>query len=248
MEKVSVNRGVLIGIIAVAAASLLGLAFLLGRLSGSGNLDGRSAAQTRPSDVESPLDSALRAWNPTVPIPNPASPSNSTTGGADLAPAPGAGAAPQADPWRAPTQVAGSRAGEGGDREKAAVAAYLDAVDRIQPQKMGGSAESVAAEMATALANGDTSGLDRFIRETEAARSSLAALMPPEVAATYHRESLASLDDALEMLRSLKTAMASPDPTAQLGVVATRASALRSRSEVLQKEEGALRERYGLRR
>jgi len=77
---------------------------------------------------------------------------------------------------------------------------------------MSGEAEGVANEMAAALAKGDTSGLDRMIRETEAAKESLAALTPPASCATHHRGSLGSLDDALEILRSLKTAMESPGP------------------------------------
>ena len=50
------------------------------------------------------------------------------------------------------------------------------------------------------------------------------------------------------MLRSLKTAMSSPDPVGQLTEVASRAGALRARSEALQKEELDLRLRYGLTR
>ena len=100
--------------------------------------------------------------------------------------------------------------------------------------------------MAAALAKGDTSGLDRMIRETEAAKESLAALTPPASCAAHHRGSLGSLDDALEILRSLKTAMESPEPAVQLPGVAARATALRSRVDVLQREEVALRQRYGL--
>ena len=127
---------------------------------------------------------------------------------------------------------------------RAAVAAYFDAVERIQVGSMSGEAESVGQEMAAALANGDTSGLDKMIRETEAAKARLAAVPPPAPCAAHHRESLGSLDDALEVLRSLKAAMESPDPAAQLAGVSARAQALRSRADVLQKEELALRERY----
>jgi hypothetical protein len=106
---------------------------------------------------------------------------------------------------------------------------------------MSGEAEGVANEMAAALAKGDTSGLDRMIRETEAAKERLAALTPPASCAAHHRGSLGSLDDAREILRSLKTAMESPEPAAQLPGVAARATALRSRVDVLQREEVALR-------
>ena len=111
---------------------------------------------------------------------------------------------------------------------------------------MSGEAEGVANEMAAALAKGDSSGLDRMIRETEAAKESLAALTPPASCAAHYRESLASLDDAMEVLRSLKTAMESSEPAAQLASVSARATELRSRADALQKEELALRQRYGL--
>jgi hypothetical protein len=111
---------------------------------------------------------------------------------------------------------------------------------------MSGEAEGVAHEMAAALAKGDTSGLDKMIRDTEAAKRNLATLTPPASCAAHHRESLAGLDDSLEVLRSLKSAMESSEPATRLASVATQAAALRSRAEALQKEELALRQRYDL--
>lgn len=254
MGKVSVNKGLLIGVVAVAAMSLLGLAFLLGRTSGSGSPSGQPSGRELPGGVAASPVSGPRALDQQaqrLPLPTPAA--ASITEPADTRPAPGPTpaaqehrAALQAAPGPAPASIAGERGSAGSDSERTAVAAYLDAVDHIQPGKMSGDAESVAGEMAGALAKGDTSGLDRMIRETEAARESLAVLTPPASCAAHHRESLGSLDDALEMLRSLKSAMESSDPAAQLTGVATRAAALRSRSEALQKEELALRQRYGL--
>jgi hypothetical protein len=140
------------------------------------------------------------------------------------------------------------RSNPSADPARAAVAAYFDAVDHLQPGAMSGDAEAIANEMGAALANGDTSGLDKLIRQTEAAREKFAAVVPPPACADFHRESLASVDDALAVVRSLKTAMESPDPAAQLASVAARANALRSRADVLQKEEQDLRQRYGLKR
>ena len=238
MDKVSVNKGLLIGVVGVASVSLLALAFFLGRSSGNGNLSRQFSGRELPGEAR-PL-----------PLPNPAAASITEPTVTRLAPGPEPSVlehrAEQATPGQAPSPTAGARDGAGADPARAAVAAYLDAVDHIQPGKMSGDAEGAAAEMASALAKGDTSGLDRMIRETEAAKGSLAALMPPASCAAHHLESLGSLDDALEMLRSLKAAMESPEPASQLTGVATRAGALRSRSEALQKEELALRQRYGL--
>ena len=126
------------------------------------------------------------------------------------------------------------------------MAAYLAATDRIQEGKMRGDAEGMATELASALAHGDTSGLDRLIRETEDAKGQLALLSPPAPCALHHRESLASLDDALDLLRSLKAAVGTSDPAGPMAAISARGAALRSRAETLEREERALRLRYGL--
>jgi hypothetical protein len=128
------------------------------------------------------------------------------------------------------------------------VASYLGAVESLQPGSASENAESTANEMAAALAKGDTTSLDKMIRQTEAAKVRLAALVPPASCAAHHQESLGALDDALDMLRSVKKALAAPEPAAEFAAVSTRAAALRSRSEALQNEEQALRQRYGLAR
>ena len=238
------SKGLLIGVVAVAAASLLALAYQLGRASESGSVPAPSTrierAGPRPQG-ESPQ------------VPTPAA--ESIVEHADTRPAfgpapfaPEQGAAPQAAAGQAPAPVESERGSAGSDPLRAAVAAYFDAVERSQVGAMSGEAESVAREMAAALTSGDTSSLDKLIRETEAAKARLAAVTPPAPCATHYRESLGSLDDALEVLRSLKTAMESPDPVVQLPNVSIRATALQSRASLLQKEEMALRERYGLKR
>jgi len=226
VERVSVNRSLLIGVVVVAVVSLLALAFLLGRTSESGSPSGPLKGREYPGAAVAPPISGPRA--PDQPPSRP-----SITGPASTGPA--------------PAPAAGERESQGSASARATVAAYLDAVEHIQAGKLG-EAAGVANEMAAALAKGDTSGLDGMIREAEAARGSLGSLAPPPSCAAHYRESLGSLDDALEILRSLKTAMESPEPAAQLPGIATRAAALRSRAEALQKEEVALRQRYGLMR
>jgi hypothetical protein len=238
MEKVSVNKGLLIGAVAVAV-SLLALGFVLGRASGSGSPSGQPSGRELPSGlVASPVTGLQPLPRPSQPFSTRTPAGVSITESSDLPPVTGP----------APAPAAGERGGASSDPDRAAVAAYFDAVDHLQPGKMSGDAEGTAREMAAALAKGDTSDLDGMIRETEAARERLVALTPPTPCIAHYRESLGSLDDALGMLRSLKTAMGSPDPAGQLTEVASRAGALRSRSEALQKEDLALRLLYGLAR
>ncbi len=243
MERVSVNKGLLIGVVGVAATALLALVFVLGRESGSGV----PAPQTRIERVAPRTPEQSPAPQPRVAGPITEQPGARPDSGP--APTPqGQGAAPLAGAGYVPAPTEIERGNARSDDARASVAAYFDAVDHIQAGAMNGEAETVAHEMAASLASGDTSGADKLIRETEAAKARLAAVTPPAPCAAHHRESLASLDDALDILRSLKAAMESSDPAAQLGVVIPRAQALRSRAGLLQKEELALRERYGLKR
>ena len=242
MGNVSVNKGLLIGVVAVAAASLLALAYQLGRASGSGEV---SAPPTRieriaprpqeePVRLPAPAAASIAEHADTRPVSGPAPPTSAQ------------GAAPQAAAGQVPAPIESERGSAGSDPMRASVAAYFDAVDHIQQGAMSGEADGIAHEMAAALASGDTSSLDKMIRQTEAAKASLAAVTPPAPCATHHRESLGSLDEALEVLRSLKAAMESSEPAAQLSRVSGRATELRSRADALQKEELALRQRYGL--
>jgi hypothetical protein len=242
VEKVSVSKSLVIAVVAVAGGSLLALMFVLGRESGSGSVSAPLAKIERiaPQPKEQPL-----------PLPTPAAglitehgETRPDSGPAPSAPAPGAALQTAASQASAP--IGGERGNAGADPERAAVVAYFDAADRIQAGAMSGEAEGIANEMAAALANGDTSSLDKMIRQTETAKASLAAVTPPAPCASVHRETLASLDDSLEVLRSMKSAMESSEPAAQLASVATRATALRSRANALQTEELALRQRFGL--
>ena len=229
------NKGLLTAVVAVAGASLLALMFVLGRESRSGSV---SAPLTRIERT------AQQRKEQPLPLSTPAA--GLITERVETRP--DSGAPLQTASSQAPAPIGGERGGAGSDPERAAVASYFDAVDRIQAGAMSGEAEGVANEMAAALANGDTSSLDKMIRQTETAKASLAAVTPPAPCVSVHRETLASLDDSIEVLRSMKSAMESSEPAAQLAGVATRATTLRSRAEALQKEELALRQRYGLKR
>lgn len=253
MEKVSVNKGLVVGLVAVAAVALLAVAFLLGRSSRSGDssgapLQGRQVVTSGPearsaeepsllrTPAEAPV-SGLATERPTLEagglLPGDRTPSNE--------------AFAQTSPDAGSSSTAGDSAGPT-DPVSASVAEYFAAVDQIQPAKLNGSPESVATEMAGALANGDTSGLDAMIRQTEEAKGRLAALRPPAPCTSHHNMSLESLDDAIGMLGALRSSMRSSDPAAGLASVQARASALQARAEALQKEERDLRQRYGLTR
>lgn len=254
MEEVRVRRSLLIGLVAVAGPALLAVAFLLGRTSGSSHPEGipsqgrttvvsgpevRSAEEPPLSQNagESPADSIATAPPSSEPVPLHAE---------DRAGSSGAAPAPALPTVGAPT-TPGDLAAEA-DPVAAAVAKYLADVDQIQPANLNGSPESVAAEMAGALARGDTSGLDAMIRQTEAAKERLAAVRPPAPCAVHYEKSLESLDDATGMLRALRSSIQSPDPVAGLAAVSARASILQGRAEALQNEDRALRQRYGLTR
>lgn len=254
MEKVNVNKGLLIGLVAVAATSVLAVAFLLGRSSGSGQPvgqpeqsrvvvpSGREARSAEaPALVRTPAEAPVSGFATERPASEtvPYLPEDRTgSQGALLTLSPPAGGAP--------TTTGGPTGAT--DPVSAAVAKYLDAVDQIQPANLNGSPESVATGMAEALARGDSSGLDAMIRQTEGARERLAALRPPAPCAAHYEKSLESLDDAVGMLRALKSSMQSSDPAAGLAAVSARAGLLQTRAEALQKEDRALRQRYGLTR
>ncbi len=224
MQKVEVNKALLIGLACTAAAAVVGLVFLLGRESG------RAA---KPQDAPAPV---MPPQVITAPAPDPAGvlPKD------ELSPP----ASPVQGQAVVPPLPKGVVAEPASESVRALVVAYFDAIDHLQPAGTGGDPESTAQGIMGSLTKGDSSSFDGMIQQAEAARDRLVAISPPQSCATYHRESLASLDDGLALIRSLKTAMAGQGAEGQLISLAAQAEVLRKRSETLQTEEQTLRRLY----
>ena len=110
---------------------------------------------------------------------------------------------------------------------------------------MGGDASEVANKIVESLASADTSGLDGIIQRAESSRNRLATLLPPPLCTTHYRVSLACLDAGLKMLRSMRQAVASSDADGLFSLTA-QANAMLSCSDILTKEDKAIRQRFGL--
>lgn len=226
MQKVEVNKPLLIVLACTAAAAVMGLIFLLGRESGRAAKPQEALAAVMPPQVITAPTPDLAGVLPKEELFPPASPVQGLA--------------------VAPPLPKGMSAESAGESVRALVVAYFDAIDHIQPAGTGGDPESTAQGIMGSLTKGDSSGFDGMIQQAETARRRLAAISPPQPCATYHRECLVSLDNGLALMRSLKTAMAGQGADGQLTSLAAQAEVLRKRSESLQTEEQALRRLYGV--
>lgn len=224
MQKVEVNKTLLIALACTAAVAVTGLVFLLGRESGRAAKPPEAPAPVRPQQV---ITAPTPDQPGVLPKEEPAPPASPVQGLPVTPPLP-----------------KGMSAESAGEPVRPLVVAYFDAIDHIQPAGSGGDPESTAQGIMGSLAKGDFSGFDGMIRQAEVARGRLAAISPPQPCATYHRECLDSLDNGLALMRSLKTAMAGQGAEGQLTSLAAQAEVLRKRSESLQAEEQALRRHY----
>ncbi|MBL0313132.1 MAG: hypothetical protein IPP78_10565 [Holophagaceae bacterium] len=226
--KIELPRSLLAGLVGVAALAVLGIVFLLGRESGRRHLE---EARTGPriSSLMTPVAPAQeRPLTPT--ISRGGSPSSEI---------------PQPDPTTPPATTPSGTAIPPGDPARAFVAAYFQAVEAIQ-NPASGDPETIAQQVVAGLGKGDISGFDGMIQRAEATRNRLYAILPPQPCAAYHRESLASLDAGLGLMRDVKLALSAAGQEAAAIQLADRANALKARTDALQRQELALKQRYGL--
>jgi hypothetical protein len=240
MSKVQIPKGLLAALVAVAGAAVLGMVFLLGRESGRSELmrhpqesGGTGVSALLPSASPALAAESVSQPAPEAPIVAPI-PGAEGTGQAELPRPAGAGSSVVI-----PLGIAIPQ----GDSTRAAVAAYLQTVQNIQPEASG-DPEAMAQRVVMGLGKGDTSGFDGMIQQAQTARSRLSAITPPQPCAAYHKESLASLDAGLDLMHTMKKALSSPESGTQLLDLADRANALKVRSEALQLQEKALKQRY----
>jgi hypothetical protein len=221
--RIQISKGLLVGLVVVAAGALLGLAFLLGRQwapAASAPRETAAPATASPYVPRDAPESTRLAEPAALPPTQPTTPA----------------AAPQESPRSSPPVP--SR-----DPERAAVQAYFKALDSIQ----AGSAsnpESSALSMLSGLGKGDSGEMDAMIRQAQGARDRLAAIVPPRPCVAYHQESLAVLAEGLEQMQAVKGLFASPDPASQVAGLTGKANAMKARADRLQEQEKALRQKY----
>ena len=227
MAKIEVTKGTLVGLCAALGACVLVLAFLLGRASVQMP---KAPAASEALAVQS-LPSMPPTSAPPPPLLLPSSPSPALVI-AHPSQATAVRPAPMPPSPTAPDPV------------RAEVAAYFQALDRIQPGQMSGDPESMAQGLLDTISKGDTSGFDGMVRQAESARAALAALVPPAPCTAFHQKSLASLDDSLALLRSFRNSLTGS--ATSLDDLAFKATGIQSRAQALQREEKALKQRYGV--
>ena len=224
--KIELPKTLLVSLVGVAALAVIGIAFLLGRESGRRQLE---EARTGPST------SSL--MTPAAPVQGLPLTSTISTGRT-----PSSGPGPEPAP---PATIPSGMAIPPGDPTRASVAAYFQAVEAIQPPASG-DPETLAQQVVAGLAKGDMSGFDGMIQQAKMARERVSAITPPQPCAAYHRESLASLDAGLELMRDMKNALSTSGQDAAAIQLADRAYALKARTDALQIQENALKQRYGV--
>jgi hypothetical protein len=238
MEKVSINKGILVGLVAGLFLSVLAIGFFIGRETAHNATNsipisaGRVVAPP-PAQPEIIQPSPLQPSEASVVVPpenfSPSAMVKSTE------PPPS-----QLKPGGSPSEVDIPV-----EPVRTAVVAYFATIDQIQPGQMGGDASEVADKIVDSLASADTSGLDDLIQRAESSRNSLAILSPPPPCTTHYQMSLACLDAGLKMLHTMKQAVASSNADGLFSLTA-QANAMLSCSDILTKEDKAIRQLFGL--
>lgn len=235
-EKVAVSKLLLVGMAASLLLLVLATGFFIGRESirrdkNPGPSPAETAVAPRPAPSEIAQLPARQSPDSSVMEPPVGAIPPAVVDSAEPPP-------PQLKPGGSPGVMPTSD-----EPLRAAVVAYLAAIDQIQPGPMGGDASEVANKIVESLSGADTSGLDELIRRAESSRDRLAALSPPKPCATHYQVSMDCMDAGLRMLDSIKQAAASSD-TERLVSLPAQANAILSCSERLTQEDKAIRQRF----
>lgn len=234
MARVEVPKGLFVGLAGLAVMGILGIVFIIGREFGRSTLTGH---QNNSSGAE---PSAKR---PSMPV---------TVVASALQPAPGmqvpgvvGGLRVEQEPPAPSAPIPSGIVIPSSDPMRAMVAGYFHAVETIQPSASG-DPETMAQQVVAGLGKGDMSGFDSMIQQAKATRERLSAITPPQPCAVYHLESLGSLDAGLELMNAMRKALSSTDHEASMLNLTDQANSLKVRTEALQLQEKALKQRFGL--
>jgi hypothetical protein len=113
-----------------------------------------------------------------------------------------------------------------------AVVAYFERVDAIRSSNDAVDPNAFAMDLIKASMKGSTEGFDELIADGVRMQNEMAAIEPPPACAVYHRESLAAMAQSQAILETMRDAIQSGNIQA-LTQVTSQASVLQSKAETL---------------
>lgn len=260
-DEVRIARSTLTLLIALLLATLLALAFLLGRMSAPGapvaapspgpSLAAQPLSPTQvaeanpPRPLEAP-DPPPKA-PPPVPPPRPVVRPTVSQAPRPLAAEPQSPPAPRrVRPRPAPappatTAVATPVPPLTSSRDQAEIKGYFEKVDRVLAHTAAmGDANQMATQILQQSMNGDTSGFDGLQSQTRQALNSLSSIQAPARCREHHQLLRRQLEQSLALVGELKQASSSLD-TGGLQALAGRGQTLQAEAERLKAIEERLR-------
>jgi hypothetical protein len=225
-----------------------GIAAIVALLVAVGYFAGRASSTAGPmaASVAAPVAAPI-----TAPAIAPAAPPMAVAEPAAQSPAAATFDAPQPPPSAAALHpAAGSApspaAAAGTPALRLEVAEYFRRMDATQSAaKTWSDPNALAQEILAGAMKGDSSGFDKLVASSAAARDGVRGIDPPPPCAEHHRLSLGLLDEAVTILTRLRDGIASGDPSA-VASIASAGTSLENRAKAVDAMAASLRAQYGL--
>jgi len=229
------QQRLVIALASALALALLGIAFLLGRITAKPAVvtvaappAGVVAAppESVPS-LEGSVAAILETNGEPVPVTEPPAFVPAST---EIASTPAA----------APTPFV-AHAAPSADRPQ--IAAYFNQVDRLEDMGAG-DPQAFATSLVQSMSSGDFSGFDDLLAKARTQRQRLQAIAPPRACVEHHRLALALSADSVAMLEKLKAALMKGDTTALMTIstegktLETQTNQLKSMGESIKRQAG----------
>lgn len=236
------QKGVVVGLSGALACALLGIAFLLGRVTA--HPVALPATQVAPPMAQVlPAASVVGSTGASAPPPfsqSAMAPSSAETVGTPLHPEASAALFPGTI---TPPPISAPLAPFGGSGERQEIAAYFSVLDRIE-EVGAGDPQSFATSLMQSVSSGDFSGFDNLVNKARAQRERVGLLKPPRACTEHHRIAMGLSNDSVAMLEKLRAALAKGDTTALLSMstegqtLETKAKQLKTMGEAIKRQAG----------
>jgi len=132
-----------------------------------------------------------------------------------------------------PVDEPGMKDGSPANRKASDVSAYFLQMDAIRSESGAGDPNAFGMDLIKAATGGSTAGFDQLIADTERMEQKVREVTPPPSCESYHQANLDALAESQAVLEAMKKAIARRD-IRQLTAIAQQARTLQAKAEALQ--------------